>query len=636
MMRTRTVEQAEPGPAKSGRITSPLWLAGSAIFLIALAIRVVFIFQSETLVDFRTPTPGLDIGLHWEAARQIRADAPFPCFELMMPSAPLHPYFVAACQVLLGENMVYHRLFRALLGALAILILFIIAWRITDSLAAASIMALLLAGLPSSIYFDSMILKTNVEILMLSLALFLLVRPGEVRGAWRWIALGLLLGGLLTALRFGQGGTILYGVFILIYLLRTPTLHGKAARLAVILPLATLFLGSQLLFKYREPLLGIPSDRFLPVGGVHMRIGFQSGAIGTYHVLKRFPALPLGHTFFARMAADARDGYPHTAAEADRSYIKEATDFIRQNPRETLSILGRKFEQFFNTFESAANHYLPHVISRVPIAQIPSPGWGGFVVLAFWGLVALCWRRQWLLLSLLGGLMTSVLFMNLLSFVTFRYRYPAIVPLALLAAFGLAFLGQQFLNILSLKQGWPVALRQALLITTVTLAVGWYAYRPVLTIAQRSMTETAERNLLLSKTGERAAADIAKLDGLDVLTPEQEDRRGMILHALGRYTDSFRQLETLACYKPDQLGATRQYLIFLMWAGKYNDLVRHLDGLAETNPKVYWQILRSFDSLSPAWRGYDSNLKLIIQAIMRDIVRPRLEKPDPPAPAARP
>jgi hypothetical protein len=602
-------------------------LIGSIIFLLALALRVTFIFQSETLVDFRTPTPGLDINLHWEAAKQIRADAAFPCFELMMPSAPLHPYVVAFSQEILGENMVTHRLFRAVLGSLAIVILFIVALRLSGSLTASSIMALLLSGLPGAIYFDSMLLKTNVEILLLSVALLLLARPGKVKGLWRWIALGSALGGLLSALRFGQGGTVLYVVFILAFLFKTPALEGKTARAWVIAAMLVLFLGSQLLFKYREPLLGITADRFLPVGGVHMRIGFQPGAIGTYHVLKRFPALPLGHTFFARMAADARDGYPHSAAEADQSYIKEATDFIRQNPRETLTILRRKFEQFFNDFESAANHYLPHVISRVKVMRIPSAGWGGFVILAFWGLVALIHRRKWNVLTLLGGLVSSVLLMNLMSFVTFRYRYPAIIPLALLSAFGLAYLGQQARQIVSLRKGWLSSIMLLLIIITCTLGVGWYAYRPVLAMAQRSMTETAERNLLLSKSGEKAYSSLAKLDGLDVLTPEQEDKRGMLLHTLGRYTESYHQLELLALHKPDRIAATRQYLVYLMWAGKYDGLVTYLDHLAETNPKIWWQLMRSFDSLSPAWRGTDPNLKLIIQAILRDIVRPRLTAP---------
>ena len=74
---------------------------------------------------------------------------------------------------------------------------------------------------------------------------------------------------------------------------------------------------------------GIPATRYLPVAGVHVRIGFQRGATGTYHVLRRFPAFPLGHTFFARMAAEAKEGRPLTPEEADRAYLGEATQFAR-------------------------------------------------------------------------------------------------------------------------------------------------------------------------------------------------------------------------------------------------------------------------------------------------------------------
>ena len=55
-------------------------LTAMSLYVLALFLRLVFIWQSCDLPDFRTPTPGLDICLHWEGAKQIRMGTPDPCF----------------------------------------------------------------------------------------------------------------------------------------------------------------------------------------------------------------------------------------------------------------------------------------------------------------------------------------------------------------------------------------------------------------------------------------------------------------------------------------------------------------------------------------------------------------------------
>ncbi|MBN1269785.1 MAG: glycosyltransferase family 39 protein [Kiritimatiellae bacterium] len=597
---------------------------GFCLFLAALALRLAFVWDSQDQPDFRTPTPGLDICLHWEGARHIRAGTPDPVFELMPPSAPFHPWFVAACQAVLGENVLRHRVLRAGLGALSVVAVFFLGLRITGRRGPALLAALAVLTLPSWIYFDTMPIKAGVEMFMLSLVLWLLFLDVTSWTTRRLLGLGFLLGALLALLRFSQGGTVMYAIVIAAFLLARRGFAPLRSRLCIAAALAAVVVLSQLAFVYREPLIGIPETRYLPVGGVHMRIGFQRGAVGTYQVLRRFPALPLGHTFFARMAAEAKMGRPLTPDDADRSYINEVKEFIRANPGETVRILLRKTALSVNNFEAPGNHYLSDIRRRTFLLDGPTVGYGGLVLLAFWGVAALWRERRFALLFLLGGLIAAVLVANLTTFVQWRYRLHATLPMAVLAAPGLALA-------LDLARGAPArgaGRRRAILrlaaMLTATGGLAFLVFRPVLAGERADLMKTAASNLSLSVKAEQDARALAELEALPGLTLAQRQRRAVLLYTLARYTDSFKELEPIALEKPGELVASRQYIVYLIWYGDYDRVVTYLRRLQEHDPQTFWQLSGSFASDSVFWHGADPNLRLIIQTILRDIVSPRL------------
>jgi hypothetical protein len=635
-MRAKKTKQRYKGIATAW-YTSPLVIA-VFLYVLAILLRVGFIYQTHNLPDFRTPTPGLDTCVQWEGAKHIRMGTPDPCLELMLPSAPFHPYFIAICQTLLGENLVIHRVARALLGSLSVLLVFLMAFRLTGNRLASAAAALIVLGLPSWIYFDTMVIKASPEILLLCIALWSVLRIPDHWPTRRFLALGIFLGVLFAILRFSQGATIFYITAIAVYVMLR---RGApvAARLMLVVSMVALVLGSQMAFKYREQLFNIPATRFLPVSGVHMRIGFQEGAIGTYHVLQRFPALPLGHTFFSRMAAEALAGRQLTPAEANRSYINEAVTFIKENPGETLQIILRKIALFFNNFEPAGNHYLPDIQARASILRLPSVGYGGLVILAFWGCIALWRERRYGLLFFLTGMIVAVLIPNLLGFVTWRYRIHATVPLVLLSAPGLIFIVRVIRDLFSHRSGDRRTLTTLGALCLMTGVVAFLSFRPVLLNARKLMNLTAQRNLQTSMMAEKFNVEVRDLENMRPLSSIQGVRMSTLLHCLGRYTDAFRELQAIIIAEPQEIAASRQYIVYLMWHGNYDGVVEFLARLSREDPPTLRRILRSFESDARFWREADVNLKLIVQALMRDIVLPRLrravfgtEQPHPVAP----
>lgn len=604
-----------------------------ALFLFALILRLWFIWESQVLPDIRTPTPGLDICLHWEGAKHIRAGTPDPCFELMPPSAPGHPYFVAFCQSFLGENVLRHRVFRAFIGSLSIVLVFLIGLRLTDRRLVSALSALFVMTLPSWIYFDTMIIKVSVEIFLLCVVLWLLFRDTAGWQPRKFLGLGIVLGILLSLMRFSQGGTVLYVAVIAVFTLVRRNRERINTKLLVAIPMVLLVVGTQFGFKYRQQLFGVPATHFLPVGGVHMRIGFQKNAIGTYHLLRRFPAFPLGHTFFSRMAAEARLGHTLTAAEADQSYIDEAKEFIRENPGETVRILGRKATLFFNNFECAGNHYLPDLQQRTVILNLPTIGYGGLVILAFWGIVALGKQKRRSELLLLGGILLAVLISNLASFVQWRYRLHATVPLALLAGPGMIYLFGVLRTPVIEPQRRGKSMRHLAVVLAVTVVVAYVAFRPVLLFARESMITTAHKNLMHTVQAERFEEEFQQLEAKSGLSIADREKKATLLHRLARYTESFKELEPLATSDPyNALQSARQYVVYLMWYGDYDRVVEYLVWLRSEHPRTFAMLSQSFSSNSMFWHGSDPNLRLITQTLMRDIISPRLGMGTPRVP----
>jgi hypothetical protein len=118
------------------------------IFLVTCAIRIAFILQSNTIASIRTPTPGMDADLYWQAARLINQGActDQPCFELMMCLSAFYPHWLAFWQMVLGPDMLLHRLVNPCLVSLSAVLMLHLMNRLTRRLWAAIVGSLVLTG----------------------------------------------------------------------------------------------------------------------------------------------------------------------------------------------------------------------------------------------------------------------------------------------------------------------------------------------------------------------------------------------------------------------------------------------------------------------------------------------------------
>ena len=177
-------------PARASKLRSRAAWA-TLIFAAALGLRVGFILETQDRPGFRTPMPGMDTHVHWQAARALRGGATTdePVFELMLPSAPLYVHWLAFWQRLLGDaSITPHRVQHALLGSLNAVLVYLLVGSLLGPGARgrepiAVVVATIWAGLPSLIFFDTSLHKSALGLFLVLVLLLTLLRSRPRRAA---------------------------------------------------------------------------------------------------------------------------------------------------------------------------------------------------------------------------------------------------------------------------------------------------------------------------------------------------------------------------------------------------------------------------------------------------------------------
>ncbi len=542
-----------------------IWLAAGAIFLTTLAMRLWFIAESAGLPTFAAFVPGLDADLYWRGADHLLEGRSFS-FELRALSAPLFAYIIAAWKFLFGDSVTAFRIFLGVQASLRALLLLWTFRRFDVPLFASVAVLLSFAFMPSLIYFDTMVLKSGVELSLLAAILWVL--SGTPQAALRpAIGRGLALGALLVALFLSQLNTFLLVVPIAAFVLLDPRTAPRA-RLRTAIPMLGLFalcFGGAL---YRVN-VGADPERFQSSGGVEIRLGFHEQARGVYTRLPDIPNIPIGHAFFPRIDLEGQTGRLMTRHEAETVYRNRAFDYIRTEPGRALELIGHKTMLFFNQAEGPDIHYLGWL--RKHTMSLHSPiGFGALVTLACVGLVHL--RRRRALLGLLAGLVFAVWVPNILTWVNWRFRIPAVLPLGLLAAFGLC----AFAAARSHKQ-------RALLLLP-ALVGAYMGFSPAFAEHTQQAARIAEAN---ASEGQRAADMQARLAALG--TPgstSQEIERMVLLDNLHHYTETLEAGAKLSRVVPGHIYVARAYLALLTWKPDYESAARFYRELKEQHPDI--------------------------------------------------
>ncbi|TMA08855.1 MAG: tetratricopeptide repeat protein [Deltaproteobacteria bacterium] len=424
------IEKAKPSvcDARAGHWPRGDTAVSLTIFLLAFAIRLVYLFQIEGApLFYHLASDGRSYD---EWARQIAAGHWLG--QGVFYQAPLYPYFLGLLQIALGHNLWSIRIVQIALGSASCVLLYW-AGKLFFSRAAGVAAGLILSLYAPAIFFDGLIQKTVLDLFLITLLLFLLSRT-QPRFHWSyWVGIGAVLG----LLGLTRENALIWGPVVPLWI----WLHFSADRPRNRLRWIVLFLLGLVLVLFPVGLRNLIVDGEFTLTtaqlGPNFFIGNNPEADGTYAPLRAGHGDPQFERRDATELAERALGRSLSPGEVSGYWLRRSWDYIGSRPIDWLRLLGKKWLIAWNVreLEDAEDFYLyqgwswllsilgyvNHFGVLAPLAAVG--------VMLTWGQ----WRKLWLLYGLLATLVFSVA----LFYVFGRYRFSMVPLLTLFAGVGL-------------------------------------------------------------------------------------------------------------------------------------------------------------------------------------------------------
>ena len=430
--RTRTSPRspeptANPGPSA----TDPghrWWLAVGAIGLLALVLRLAHL---AALHD--SPLFAVLLGDSREYDRWAQEIAGGAWIGSgVFYQAPLYPYVLAIVYSLAGHDIAIVRILQAVAGAVSCVLLGM-AGRRFFSPAAGLIAAGLIAVYPPAIFFDALIQKSSLDLVLMSLLLACL---GAFASIPRWpslVPVGLTLG-VFTLNRENAG--VLFPVIVVWLWIHQRSL-GWQTRAAWIGVFTAAFAVVLLPVGLRNRAAGGEFALTTSQMGTNFYIGNHANAGGSYESLLEGRGDAAYERLDAMRLAEQAAGRRLSPREVSRYWQSRAWSDIRADPWRWLRLMGWKLLLTVNAAEAVDTESIAAHAAHSPVLRVL--GWLSFgvifplAVLGAW-LSRDSWRRLVVLYAMFVALAVSVAAFYVLA----RYRFPLVPIVMLFAGAGVA------------------------------------------------------------------------------------------------------------------------------------------------------------------------------------------------------
>ena len=398
-----------------------------AIFLVALALRVLHLGQLRAS-PFLVAKLG-DAAVYDAWAREIAAGDWLG--HQVFYQAPLYPYFLGVLYASLGDDPLLVRGLQCTLGALACALL-ASAGAIVFSRGAGIAAGLLLATYAPSIFLESQLQKSVLDLLFVCLSLWLVARLMRAPLQSLAAALGLSIGALVLA----RENALVLAAVLTTWLLALPGV-ARPRRVALALAFAGGLAAALCPVALRNWWVGGELHLTTSQLGPNLYIGNHPGAPGGYEPLRPGRGSAEFERQDATGLAEQALGRPLSPAEVSAYWTRRAIDYVVSQPADWLRLMARKLALLISAVElmDSEDQYTTAEFSRVLRETGRLGHFGVLAPLALLG-VFVSWPRRrelWWLYAVSATYAASVL----LFYVFARYRYPLVPFLALLAGAGL-------------------------------------------------------------------------------------------------------------------------------------------------------------------------------------------------------
>ncbi len=419
-----------PGDRKSGITHRNNVLVPAAIFLLAVALRVLFVF-------FLRETPFFlehfsDTKLYMQLVSQINGDGIGHAYFM----SPLYPYIIAVIEKVTGSPELWGRFLQSVFGGLTALITYFIGKRGFGS-ATGIVAGAVVALYVPFIYYDGLLLTESLFTLLLSAQLLALLSAMEKKDIRYWAAAGVLLG--LAAIT--RASILLFlPAFLVSLLFLQKEYRPNRSHIAVYTILAFLTLLPTTWHNAAEEKVFIPVTTSF---GYNLYAGNNAEATGLYSM----PAsVDLASDFNGSRWIERNTGREMNSAEASAWWRDAALEWMTGHPGDAAILYMKKLLLFFHPGEidqlGLSMRFFKQEYGAIP--GIPAAAFPVLFVLSVIGLLIALRERN------TGWIIPAYLFVYVFStalfFISGRLRLPIMPLLILYAAHTLVVLVQRFRN----------------------------------------------------------------------------------------------------------------------------------------------------------------------------------------------
>ncbi len=358
------------------------WVVWSAIFLLALVLRVTVAIQYTRENPLAT-RPVIDEAAYdrWAveiAGGDLASDHAF--FQ-----EPLYSYLLGAFYALFGHDLLAVRIVQGVLGALTAVLVGALGVRVYGRTAG------ILAGIAFALYrpallLPALLLKETLFLFVLVLLALALLETRRRAGAALWLAVGFLAaaGALL------RGNLFVIGPLLCAWPLARALRAGENLVLAARHGLLTLgawlaTLAPAIVHNVRADGLWLPTSG----AGTNFAIGNAlSNRWGRPGELDFVRGIPEYEADDWRREAERRTGRAMGPGEVSSYWLGETLASMRAHPLEHVALLWRKLRLALSSYEVPDNHHLEWDAQYVPVLRWPLGGFGVWGWLGLAGLIA--------------------------------------------------------------------------------------------------------------------------------------------------------------------------------------------------------------------------------------------------------
>ncbi|MBX7167022.1 MAG: glycosyltransferase family 39 protein [Pirellulales bacterium] len=439
----RRLELPSAGESSPPPRSLPVWVDVAVVFAVALVLRGVHLWQMSGTLIYQVL---ISDPRQYDAWAQTIVGGDWIGKEVFYQT-PLYPYLLAGLYRCFGHDYWVVRIAQALCGATACVFLSRAGAAWFDR-RAGLVAGLMLAAFPPAIFFDGILQKASLDLLLMSALLWVLASVQDRPRGWRFGLAGVLVGATtLNRENAAVLAPILLGWLVWLSWPRRPwATVGWSAAFLVGIALVLVPVGAR---NYRVGgMFALTTSQL----GPNFYIGNRAEANGTYDSLRPGRGDPRFEREDARQLAERAAGHELTPAEISRYWLHRAISDIGAAPGRWCSLLWRKWLWTFNGHELIDSESLYTHARYSRVLGLLSPVWhfGTLTPLALAGIwfTRRAYRRLAVLYLVILGMAAAVA----LFYVFARYRYPLAPALTLFAAAGGVTLVERVRSL----QAWPI------------------------------------------------------------------------------------------------------------------------------------------------------------------------------------